>query len=82
MSDLPPFCPRVVDLLTSIRRQGGSWTTHRVVRTHRVNGYNAPKRVTARRDLDLLTRAGYLRRHYENPDRLRYTLNEAGVDRP
>ncbi|MGW1071510.1 hypothetical protein [Streptomyces sp. NPDC002537] len=72
---IPPLCPRVADLLASIRRQGGSWTTHRVLRAHEVNGHSAPRRATARRDLDVLVRAGYLRRHHEDKDRIHYTLN-------
>ncbi|MEU5426921.1 hypothetical protein AB0H73_15135 [Streptomyces olivoreticuli] len=74
-----PFCPRVADLLDAIRRQGGGWTTHRVVRTHRANGHRAPNRATARRDLDLLARAGYLVRDYSNPDRLRFLLNGRSI---
>ncbi|MCF3101487.1 hypothetical protein IPZ58_07825 [Streptomyces roseoverticillatus] len=70
------FCPRVSDLLASIRKQGGGWTTHRVLRTHKVNGHGAPKKATARRDLGLLVRAGHLVRRYETPDRIFFTLNE------
>ncbi|MEV4438205.1 hypothetical protein AB0K09_04170 [Streptomyces sp. NPDC049577] len=76
MSAVPPFCSRVVDLLEAIRRQGGTWTTHRVLATHQRNGHSAPKRATARRDLDLLTRAGYLNRHCE-PGRDFFTLSES-----
>ncbi|WP_424891857.1 hypothetical protein [Streptomyces sp. XH2] len=76
------FCPRVSDLLASIQKQGGAWTTRRVLRTHSVNGHAAPNRGTARRDLDLLVRAGHLVRHYETPDRIFFTLNESKDGRP
>ncbi|WP_382037930.1 hypothetical protein [Streptomyces aureoversilis] len=70
----------MADLLAAIRKQGGAWTTHRVLRTHSKNGHAAPNRGTARRDLDLLVRAGHLVRHYETPDRMFFTLNRAKGD--
>ncbi|MBH1932920.1 hypothetical protein I5Q34_01195 [Streptomyces sp. AV19] len=70
---IPPFRPRVADLWARIERQGGAWTTHRVLRAHRLNGHDALKRATARGDLHLLARAGLLEEHDEDPNRRFYT---------
>ncbi|MBH1938626.1 hypothetical protein I5Q34_30945 [Streptomyces sp. AV19] len=74
---IPPLCPRVADLWVRIERQGGAWTTHRVLRAHRLNGHDAPKRATARGDLRLLARAGLLEEHGEDPNRRFYTRKRA-----
>ncbi|MFI2078273.1 hypothetical protein [Streptomyces triculaminicus] len=72
-----PFCPRVADLLAAIRRDGGQWTTLRAQDTYRDAGFDAPQRSTARGDLELLKRAGFLIRHDQDKTRRYYTLNPA-----
>ncbi|GGP55536.1 hypothetical protein [Streptomyces abikoensis] len=69
--------PRTTALLARIRSGGGEWTTRRVQQAYRADGFDAPQRQTARRDLELLTRAGYLIRHDQDSLRRFYTLDPA-----
>ncbi|KAB7850195.1 hypothetical protein [Streptomyces mobaraensis] len=73
--------PRTAALLARIREQGGEWSTNNVRRAFEEMGFNAPQRVTARHDLEYLTRAGFLIRHeHTRPPRRFYTLNHAKGD--
>lgn len=63
-------------LLEVIRRQGGEWTTGRVMTHYRRTGV-APGRTTARDDLNHLARHGQLDTHDERDCRV-YTLPQSG----
>lgn len=58
MSPLLALHPRRARLLAAIRAESGVWTTDRAWHTNRA--HRAPKRKTARDDLDALHRAGLL----------------------
>lgn len=66
---------RVAALLATIGREGGQWTTKRVGRAHRANGFDAPQRSTHRMDLKDLERRGFLLLHDHDRTRRYYTLN-------
>lgn len=54
---------RIARLWAAIQRQGGEWTTARVMRWYRDAGLAVPKRATARADLKYLTERGHVTLH-------------------
>ncbi|MFF6829587.1 hypothetical protein [Streptomyces longwoodensis] len=69
----PGLNPRQARLLDVIRTWGGEWNTARVRHTYALIAPEAVQRGTARRDLDVLHRAGHLVL-VDDPDNRHYVL--------
>lgn len=69
----PGIAGRVPLLYAAIRSQRGQWTTQRVRRLYHRLGEQAPRRATARHDLDHLHHRGLIDR-IETPGRRYYQM--------